>query len=114
MTARIICLATKKFGSVEKKTSTNSQYIKNRGAEKITHVKYDLGLLKKQLKGVSKEERNRLSELCCILRKKLITLQRAQEMDQGQGEETHCLPSKSHWIYQTTARPEVQGPTHTP
>ncbi|GAA6088924.1 uncharacterized protein LOC116975754 [Tachysurus ichikawai] len=46
---------------------------------KIHNIRVELKTLKKQYKAAGKEERGPLEELRCILRKKLLTLRRAEQ-----------------------------------
>ncbi|KAJ8349798.1 hypothetical protein SKAU_G00249280 [Synaphobranchus kaupii] len=77
MATMIVSITTERFGTVEKSV-TKIQYTKNRRAEKITQLRHKLRLLKRQFKGASEEEKPGLAELCGILRKKLLTLRRAE------------------------------------
>lgn len=77
MTTMIISIATERFGIAEKRAVTN-QYSKNRRAEKIAQLRQELRLLKKQFKEAAEELKPGLAELRSILRKKLITLRRAE------------------------------------
>ncbi|KAJ8337956.1 hypothetical protein SKAU_G00369220 [Synaphobranchus kaupii] len=77
MATMIISIATERFGTVEKSV-TKSQYTKNRRAEKITQLRHELRLLKRQFKGASEEEKPGLAVLRGILKKKLLTLRRAE------------------------------------
>lgn len=77
MTTMIISFATERFGSMEKHGATN-QYSKNRRAEKIAQLRQELRLLKRQFKGATEDIKPGLAELRGILRKKLLTLRRAE------------------------------------
>lgn len=77
MATMIISIATERYGSVEKRVTTN-QYSRNRRAEKITQLRKELRDLKKQFKGASEEQKPGLAELRTVLRKKLLTLRRAE------------------------------------
>ena len=68
-----ISLAVERFGTVEK-LGTKTPYMNNRRAEKISRLRQELRVLKRQYKLAREEERDALSELRCILRKKLTTL----------------------------------------
>lgn len=52
MTTIIVSLATERFGTVEKRV-TKSKYTKNHRAEKITQLRQELRLLKRQFKKAS-------------------------------------------------------------
>lgn len=77
MATMITNIATERFGAVEKRAAMN-QYTKNRRADKITQLRQELRDLKKQFKNASEEEKPGLAELRCVLRKKLLTLRRAE------------------------------------
>lgn len=77
MTTMIISFASERFGSVEKHAATN-QYSKNRRAEKIAQLRQELRLLKRQFRGATEDMKPGLAELRGILRKKLLTLRRAE------------------------------------
>lgn len=77
MATVVISIATERFGSVEKRVATN-QYSKNRRAEKISQLRQELRVLKRQFKGASEDEKPGLAELRSVLRKKLLTLRRAE------------------------------------
>lgn len=77
MATIIISLAVERFGTVEK-LGTKTPYMNNRRAEKISQLRQELRVLKRQYKVAREEERDALSELRGILRKKLTTLRRAE------------------------------------
>lgn len=58
--------------------STQTPYIKNHRAVKIHNIRQELKPLKKQHKDASEEQHSTLLELRVILRKRLMTLRRAQ------------------------------------
>ena len=77
MTNIIVSLAAERFGLEEKKAA-KAPYTMNNRATKILQLKKELKSLRRQYKEASEEERDALSELCRILRKKLTTLTRAK------------------------------------
>lgn len=72
-----ISLAAERFGTVEK-LGTKTPYMNNCRVEKISEIRQELPVLKWQYKEVREVERDALSELRGILRKKLTTLRRAE------------------------------------
>ena len=61
-------------GSAVPGVGTKTPYMNNRRAEKISQLRQELRVLKRQYKVAREEERDALSELRGILRKKLTTL----------------------------------------
>ena len=70
------CLSSSR-GGLEEKKAAKTYSLSNR-ATKILQLRKELKSLKQQYKEASEEERDALSELCRILRKKLTTLTRAK------------------------------------
>ncbi|GAA6093734.1 uncharacterized protein LOC111230470 [Tachysurus ichikawai] len=85
MTAIIVRLAVERFG-VEEGRGVKKPYTKKQRAVKIHNIRVELKTLKKQYKAAGKEERGPLEELRCILRKKLLTLRRAEQHRRRQRE----------------------------
>ena len=77
MTTIIISLAQERFGAEEKKAA-RTPYTMNQRAVKIHKIRQELKSLKKQHKEASEEQRPPLAELRVILRKRLMTLHRAE------------------------------------
>ncbi|XP_028292553.1 uncharacterized protein LOC114455485 [Gouania willdenowi] len=77
MTTIIISLAVEKFGLAEKRT-VKHPYIMNNRASKIHQLRQELKRLKQQFKAASEEEKEPLAELRSIIRKRLMTLRRAE------------------------------------
>nr|AAN12398.1 polyprotein [Tetraodon nigroviridis] len=77
MTTLVISFATERYGTMEKRAAPE-KYTKNRRAEKISQLRQELRVLKKQFKGASEDQKPGLAELRCTLRKKLLTLRRAE------------------------------------
>nr|XP_014269084.2 uncharacterized protein LOC106676625 [Maylandia zebra] len=77
MTTIIVSYASERFGLIEK-CNNKTPYTMNRRAMKIHQLRQELRSLKKQFKNADAEEKQALEELHNILRKKLITLRRAE------------------------------------
>lgn len=77
MTTIIISLAQERFGEQDKKPP-RSTYTMNQRAVKIHKIRQELKSLKRQHKEASEEQRPPLAELRAILRKRLMTLRRAE------------------------------------
>ncbi|XP_061878077.1 uncharacterized protein LOC133630482 [Entelurus aequoreus] len=77
MTTVIISLAAERFG-FEEKRAAKPPYIMNNRASKIQQLRQELKSLRRQFKVASEEDRGPLAELRCIIRKKLMTLRRAE------------------------------------
>ncbi|KAL4008901.1 hypothetical protein ACER0C_002753 [Sarotherodon galilaeus] len=77
MTTIIVSYASERFGLTEK-CNNKTPYTMNRRAMKIHRLRQELRSLKKQFKNADVEEKQALEELHNILRKKLITLRRAE------------------------------------
>ncbi|XP_067284127.1 uncharacterized protein [Pseudorasbora parva] len=77
MTTIIISLAAERFGLEEKKV-VNLPYTMNNRAHKIHQLRQELKSLRRKFKEAREEERGPLAELRVILRKKLMTLRRAE------------------------------------
>lgn len=77
MTTMVISFAQDRFGGEEQR-ATQTPYIKNHRAVKIHNIHQELKPLKKQHKDASEEQHSTLLELRVILRKRLMTLRRAQ------------------------------------
>ncbi|XP_075313231.1 uncharacterized protein LOC142373743 [Odontesthes bonariensis] len=77
MATMVISIATERFGTVEKRAAANP-YSKNRRAEKISQLRRELRDLKSQFKRASEDLKPGLAEIRCVLRKKLLTLRRAE------------------------------------
>ncbi|GAA6081618.1 uncharacterized protein LOC109140823 [Tachysurus ichikawai] len=71
-------IGVERFG-VEEGRGVKKPYTKNQRAVKIHNIRVELKTLKKQYKAAGKEECGPLEELRCILRKKLLTLRRAEQ-----------------------------------
>ncbi|XP_049336392.1 uncharacterized protein LOC125802421 [Astyanax mexicanus] len=78
MTTIIISYASERFGQVDKGKSKSTSYTMSRRATRIHHLRQELRTLKKQYKAAAEEEKKPLLELKNILRKKLMTLRRAE------------------------------------
>ncbi|XP_063050368.1 uncharacterized protein LOC134445223 [Engraulis encrasicolus] len=72
----IVCIGAERFGVKQPKAKNAAR--PNRRENKITALRRDLKALKKRFKKASEEERPALVELRVILRKKLISLRRAE------------------------------------
>ncbi|XP_056097411.1 uncharacterized protein LOC130076370 [Rhinichthys klamathensis goyatoka] len=77
MTTIIISLAAERFG-LEEKRAAKPPYTMNNRASKIHQLRQELKNLRQQFKAASEEERGPIAELRSIIRKKLITLRRAE------------------------------------
>ncbi len=77
MTPIIVSLAVERFGAVERRTE-RTPFTMNQRAAKIHRIRQELKSLKTQFKKASEEQRPPLAELQTILRKKLLTLRRAE------------------------------------
>ncbi|KAK0148843.1 hypothetical protein N1851_010754 [Merluccius polli] len=77
MTTIIISLAAERFGLEEKKAA-NVPYTMNNRANKIHQLRQELKSLRRRFKEAREEERGPLAELRNILRKRLMTLRRAE------------------------------------
>ncbi|KAJ8008617.1 hypothetical protein DPEC_G00106740 [Dallia pectoralis] len=77
MTSIIISLAAERIG-VEEKKAVNRPYIMNNRANKIHQLRQELKSLKRRFKEAREEEKGPVGELRAILRKKLMTLRRAE------------------------------------
>ncbi|XP_053170226.1 uncharacterized protein LOC128354001 [Scomber japonicus] len=77
MATMVISIATERFGMIEKRAAAKP-YSKNRRAEKISQLRRELRDLKNQFKGASEDLKPGLAEIRCVLRKKLLTLRRAE------------------------------------
>jgi hypothetical protein len=77
MTTIISSLAQERFGAEEKR-STPTTYSMNHRAAKIHKIRQELKSLKKRYKEASEEQRPPLEELRAVLRKRLMTLRRAE------------------------------------
>ncbi|KAL3976498.1 mitochondrial import inner membrane translocase subunit TIM8 [Sarotherodon galilaeus] len=77
MTTIIVSYASERFG-LTKKCNNKTPYTMNLRAMKIHRLRQELRSLKKQFKNADAEEKHALEELHNILRKKLITLRRAE------------------------------------
>uniref|UniRef100_A0A3B1JAJ2 Reverse transcriptase domain-containing protein n=1 Tax=Astyanax mexicanus TaxID=7994 RepID=A0A3B1JAJ2_ASTMX len=77
MTTIIVRLAVERFGVVEKRIG-GAPFTMNQRAAKIHRIRQELKSLKLQFKEASEEQRPPLVELRTILRKKLLTLRRAE------------------------------------
>ncbi|KAL7891878.1 hypothetical protein AOLI_G00013540 [Acnodon oligacanthus] len=77
MTTIIISLAAERFG-LEEKRSGNLPYTMNNRSKKIHQLRQELKSLKRRFEEAREEEMGPLAELRNILRKKLMTLRRAE------------------------------------
>ncbi|XP_053183947.1 LOW QUALITY PROTEIN: uncharacterized protein LOC128367182 [Scomber japonicus] len=77
LTTIITSFAVERFGVEEPKTS-KSTYTKNRRAEEIHQLRKELRKLTKQFKAADEEEKPPLAELQHTIRKRLMTLRRAE------------------------------------
>lgn len=77
MTAVIVSYAAERFGHIES-SNLKSSYTMNRRANQINKLRQELRSLKQQHKVASEDEKQPLVELRNILRKKLMTLRRAE------------------------------------
>ncbi|KAL7833617.1 hypothetical protein AOLI_G00285770 [Acnodon oligacanthus] len=77
MTTIIISLAAERFGLEEKRTG-NLPYTMNNRSKKIHQLRQELKSLRRRFKEAREEETGPLAELRNILRKKLMTLRRAE------------------------------------
>lgn len=77
MTTIITSLAAERFG-LEEKRAAKPPYTMNNRASKIHQLRQELKTLRQQFKVASEEERGPLAELRSIIRKKLMTLRRAE------------------------------------
>ncbi|XP_061733213.1 uncharacterized protein LOC133536595 [Nerophis ophidion] len=77
MTTIIISLAVESFG-LEEKRAAKPPYIMNNRVSKIHQLRQELKCLRQQFKVAREEDRGPLAELRGIIRKKLITLRRAE------------------------------------
>lgn len=78
MTTIIVSMVAERFG-VEKERGAKQPYSKNQRAVKIHNIRKELKALKKQHKEARGEECAPLEELCLMLRKRLLTLCRAEQ-----------------------------------
>ncbi|KAJ8359312.1 hypothetical protein SKAU_G00158370 [Synaphobranchus kaupii] len=78
MTAIIVSYASERFSQIEKGNAKTTTYTMNRRATKIHLLRQEVRTLKKQYKKSIDEEKQSLAELQYILRKKLMTLRRAE------------------------------------
>ncbi|KAK7901244.1 hypothetical protein WMY93_018013 [Mugilogobius chulae] len=76
MTTVVMTLAAERFGTEEKQVK--QPYVKNNRATKIHNIRQELKALKKQYKTSQDEEKGPLEELRAMLRKRLLTLRRAE------------------------------------
>ena len=77
MTSIIISYAAERFG-YDEKGKPRAPYTKNRRAAQIQQLRHELRTLKKQHKSAREDQKEPLAELRNILRKKLMTLRRAE------------------------------------
>ncbi|KAL3972927.1 tetraspanin-7 [Sarotherodon galilaeus] len=77
MTTMIVSLAVERFGQEEKWTAKPLYTLNNR-ANKIHQLRQELKSLRQQFKAASEKERGPLAELRSIIRKRLMTLRRAE------------------------------------
>lgn len=77
MTTIIVSYASERFGPIET-AGSGKPYSKNCRATKIQQLRQELRSFKRQYKVASGEERQPLMELREILRKKLLTIRRAE------------------------------------
>lgn len=93
MSAMIISIGSERFGMKEQRT-TRDVGEPNRREVKISQLRQELRLLRKQFKQAREEEKVGLAELRNILRKKLTTLRRA-EWHRRRGRERARIPLAS-------------------
>lgn len=77
MTTIIVSMAAERFG-VEEERGARQPYSMNQRAVKIHNIRTELKALTKQYKVARQEERAPLAELRTVLRKRLLTLRRAE------------------------------------
>lgn len=77
MTTIFVSFAAQRFG-VEEHKKTRFTYNMNRRAEKIHQLRQELRMMARQFKAATEEEKPPLAELRNIIRKKLMTLHRAE------------------------------------
>lgn len=85
MATIIVSMATERVGFEEVK-GVKEPYTKNQRAVKIHKIRKGLKALKKQHKEDREEERAQLAELSLVLRKRLLTLRRAEQHRRRQRE----------------------------